>query len=36
MDTFREMQLLNEMWSSGKAPWRSWPDKESIACRKSA
>jgi glucose-1-phosphate cytidylyltransferase len=25
MDTFREMQLLNEQWKSGKAPWvRRW------------
>jgi glucose-1-phosphate cytidylyltransferase len=22
MDTFREMQLLNELWASGDAPWR--------------
>jgi glucose-1-phosphate cytidylyltransferase len=24
MDTYREMQLLNDMWSSGKAPWQVW------------
>ncbi len=24
MDTFRESQLLNELWESGKAPWRTW------------
>jgi glucose-1-phosphate cytidylyltransferase len=25
MDTFREMQLLNEQWNSGRAPWvRRW------------
>jgi glucose-1-phosphate cytidylyltransferase len=36
MDTFREMQLLNEMWSSGKAPWRTWSDTEKVACLKSA
>ena len=24
MDTFREMQLLNDMWASGRAPWRLW------------
>ena len=24
MDTYREMQLLNEMWTSGRAPWRVW------------
>lgn len=25
MDTYREYQLLNELWNSGKAPWRLWP-----------
>lgn len=24
MDTFREYQLLNEMWQQGKAPWKVW------------
>jgi len=24
MDTFRESQMLNELWDSGKAPWRTW------------
>ncbi len=24
MDTFREMQLLNDMWTSGAAPWKTW------------
>jgi glucose-1-phosphate cytidylyltransferase len=24
MDTFREYQILNEMWNSGKAPWKVW------------
>jgi glucose-1-phosphate cytidylyltransferase len=24
MDTYREMQLLNEMWAGGSAPWKSW------------
>ena len=24
MDTFRESQLLNEIWDSGKAPWKIW------------
>ncbi len=24
MDTYREMQLLNEMWESGRAPWKLW------------
>jgi glucose-1-phosphate cytidylyltransferase len=24
MDTFRESQMLNEIWDTGKAPWRVW------------
>lgn len=24
MDTAREMQLLNEMWQTGSAPWKTW------------
>jgi len=24
MDTYREMELLNELWSSGRAPWKNW------------
>ena len=24
MDTYREQQLLDKMWSSGKAPWKQW------------
>jgi glucose-1-phosphate cytidylyltransferase len=24
MDTLREYTLLNELWASGKAPWKSW------------
>jgi glucose-1-phosphate cytidylyltransferase len=24
MDTFREYQVLNQLWSSGQAPWKSW------------
>lgn len=31
MDTYREMQLLNEMWASGHAPWQTWEE-----CRLSA
>jgi glucose-1-phosphate cytidylyltransferase len=27
MDTFREMQMLNEMWEKGKAPWKTWTDR---------
>lgn len=26
MDTYREAQLLNELWDSGKAPWKTWTD----------
>lgn len=26
MDTYRESKLLNEMWSTGAAPWKVWPD----------
>ena len=24
MDTFRESQILNEMWNQGTAPWKNW------------
>ena len=24
MDTYQEMQFLNEMWRTGKAPWKVW------------
>ncbi len=24
MDTYRESQMLNEMWASGSAPWKLW------------
>ncbi len=24
MDTFREYQMLNDLWKSGEAPWKSW------------
>jgi glucose-1-phosphate cytidylyltransferase len=24
MDTLREFNLLNELWSSGRAPWKVW------------
>jgi glucose-1-phosphate cytidylyltransferase len=24
MDTYRESQMLNELWDSGKAPWKFW------------
>jgi len=24
MDTFREFEALNNLWASGKAPWKLW------------
>jgi glucose-1-phosphate cytidylyltransferase len=24
MDTAREYGLLNELWASGRAPWKTW------------
>ena len=24
MDTLRERALLEELWASGKAPWKTW------------
>jgi glucose-1-phosphate cytidylyltransferase len=24
MDTYREMQDLNDLWASGQAPWKTW------------
>jgi len=29
MDTYRDMVLLNEQWSAGKAPWKRWQDRRS-------
>jgi glucose-1-phosphate cytidylyltransferase len=26
MDTYREYQMLNGLWSAGKAPWKVWDD----------
>jgi glucose-1-phosphate cytidylyltransferase len=26
LDTLRDMQLLNDIWNSGKAPWKLWRD----------
>jgi len=26
MDTLRERNLLEELWASGKAPWKVWDD----------
>lgn len=28
MDTMRDKNLLEELWSSGKAPWKIWSDKK--------
>ena len=25
MDTLREFNILNDLWSSGTAPWKVWP-----------
>jgi glucose-1-phosphate cytidylyltransferase len=25
MDTYREWKLLEELWASGRAPWKVWP-----------
>ena len=25
MDTYREFQILNDLWKSGQAPWKVWP-----------
>lgn len=25
LDTFREKQILNELWDSGQTPWKVWP-----------
>jgi glucose-1-phosphate cytidylyltransferase len=27
MDTMREYNLLNELWASGRAPWKTWQDE---------
>jgi len=24
MDTYREYQMLNQMWDEGRAPWKVW------------
>jgi len=28
MDTLREKQLLEDLWASGKAPWKVWSDEQ--------
>lgn len=30
MDTFREYQYLNELWTSGAAPWKVWNNREPV------
>jgi len=31
MDTLKEKQMLDEMWESGKAPWKIWGDERAKA-----
>ena len=26
MDTLREKEMLERLWASGKAPWKTWKD----------
>ena len=26
MDTLRDVRLLNSLWDTGRAPWRTWED----------
>ena len=33
MDTYREMQLLNDLWNRGKAPWRTWQEDGQLAAQ---
>lgn len=33
MDTLREKQLLEKLWSSGKAPWKVWSDEQELLAR---
>ena len=28
MDNRREMDLLEKLWNTGKAPWKKWEDKD--------
>jgi glucose-1-phosphate cytidylyltransferase len=28
MDTLRERNFLQELWDSGKAPWKVWKDND--------
>jgi len=25
MDTYREHEMLNQLWDAGHAPWKIWP-----------
>lgn len=27
VDTLRELRLLQSLWDSGKAPWKTWTDE---------
>jgi hypothetical protein len=31
MDTYKDAVVLNDLWLSGKAPWRLWEDAPSPA-----
>ena len=31
MDTFKEQQQLDDMYSQGNAPWAVWKDSEKVA-----
>jgi glucose-1-phosphate cytidylyltransferase len=26
MDTYREFQMLNELWDAGNPPWKMWSE----------
>jgi glucose-1-phosphate cytidylyltransferase len=26
MDTYRELEMLSQLWEGGEAPWKTWPD----------
>jgi glucose-1-phosphate cytidylyltransferase len=30
MDTYRDLNELNELWSSGEAPWKVWEDEPAV------
>jgi glucose-1-phosphate cytidylyltransferase len=33
MDTLKEKQMLEELWSSGTAPWKTWVDEPFVVAR---